>query len=159
MKNIKKRALARLATAAIALPLTVVGVSGEASARDGDTEKWRNVATDLCLNHDGRHDVFTSRDCSRGWTDRAVSEDSSGQGTYRMAWHVAGKDQLCLDSSDAGRVYMNPCNGGKYQMWRQIKTSKGWQIINVATNKALDSSDGGKVYTKPINTGSYQLWK
>lgn len=54
---------------------------------------------------------------------------------------------------------MNPCNGGKYQMWRQVKTSKGWQIINIATNKALDSSDGGKVYTKPINTGSYQLWK
>ncbi|MGW1072309.1 RICIN domain-containing protein [Streptomyces sp. NPDC002537] len=159
MKNTKKRTLAHLAAAALVAPLAVVAVSGEASARDGESVPWKNVATGLCLDHDGSHDVFTSKNCNRTWTERAISEDSSGQGVYQLAWHVAGKDQLCLDSSDAGKVYMNPCNKGNWQKWRQLHTDKGWKIINVATGRALDSSDGGKVYTNPVNGGKYQLWK
>lgn len=161
MKSIKKKVLAHLAAAAAVAPLAVVGVSGEASAVDGKAEVWRNVATEMCLDHDGSHDVFTKKQgtCGRGWTDRAISEGSSGEGVYKMAWHVAGKDQLCLDSSDAGKVYMNPCNKGPWQQWRHLKVGKYWKIINNKTGMALDSSDGGKVYTKPVNSGKYQLWK
>ncbi|MGW1075861.1 RICIN domain-containing protein [Streptomyces sp. NPDC002537] len=157
----KKRALAHLATAAAIAPLAVVGVSGEASARDGEKVTWRNVATNRCLTHDGEHDVSTMRqsDCSAGfqWTDHAIREDSSGQGIYRISAN-GFKGELCLDSSDAGRVYLNPCNSGNYQKWKQVKTSTGWKLTNVATGRVLDSSDGGKVYTKPDNGGKYQRW-
>ncbi|RLU90381.1 hypothetical protein CTZ27_20815 [Streptomyces griseocarneus] len=159
VKNIKKKALGRLAVAAVVAPLAVVGISGEASARNGDVEKWRNAATGLYLNHDGQHDVYTSKNSGRSWTDRAISEDSSGQGVYQLAWTVNGRDLLCLDSSDAGKVYMNPCNKGNWQKWRVYKVDGGWKIVNFKTGRALDSSDGGKVYTKPQNTGKFQIWK
>ncbi|MFF7729562.1 ricin-type beta-trefoil lectin domain protein [Streptomyces sp. NPDC008001] len=160
MKNVKKTVLAHLAAAIVIAPLAVVGVSGAASAHNGDVETWRNVATKRCLTHDGKHKVYTAaqRSCTQGWTERAIREYSGGQGIYQLAWHVAGKDLLCLDSSDAGRVYMNPCNKGRYQMWEQIKSSRGWELTNVATGRVLDSTDSGTVYTNPQNFGPYQHW-
>ncbi|MFF4741000.1 ricin-type beta-trefoil lectin domain protein [Streptomyces sp. NPDC001262] len=158
MKNIKKRVLDRLAIAAVIAPLAVVGVSGEASARDGEKVSWRNVATGRCLNHNGSSEVFTSRmsDCnaSRPWTEHAIREDAWGQGIYRFSFL-----DRCLDSSDGGKVYLNPCNKSDYQMWDVTKFSSGkWRLINVATGLVLDSSDAGRVYTKPDNGGSYQRW-
>ncbi|MFF4740998.1 ricin-type beta-trefoil lectin domain protein [Streptomyces sp. NPDC001262] len=161
MKKIKKRVMARLATAAAVVPVAMVGVSSEASARNGEQVTWRNLASGRCLTHDASHEVSTmpQSDCSDGfkWTEHAIREDSSGQGVYRIS--ASGfKGDVCLDSSDAGRVYLNPCNGSNYQKWKQVKTSIGWKLTNVATGRVLDSSDGGKVYTKPDNGGRYQRW-
>ncbi|MCD9140868.1 RICIN domain-containing protein [Streptomyces albireticuli] len=159
MKNVKKRALAYLAAVGVVVPLAVVGASGEASARDGEEVTWKNVATKRCLTSDGYHDVETlpAKDCRFGyrWTEHAIREDSSGNGVYRFS---TKNGKVCLDSSDGGKVYLKPCNSGKYQMWMVTKVLGTWKIVNVATSMALDSSDGGKVYTKPINTGSYQRW-
>ncbi|MFF4740999.1 ricin-type beta-trefoil lectin domain protein [Streptomyces sp. NPDC001262] len=159
MRNIKKRVLARLATAAAAVPLAVVGISGEAFAYDGERVPWINVATGRCLAHDQKHDVFTMdmKGCVAYWV-----EYEHGGNIYTLTYHTGNGGPgrlLCLDSSDAGRVYLNPCNGSNYQKWRQTKTSTGWKLTNAETGRVLDSSDGGKVYTKPDNGGRYQRWR
>ncbi|RLV04495.1 hypothetical protein CTZ27_11240 [Streptomyces griseocarneus] len=163
MKSTKKKALARLAAAAVIAPLTVVGVSGEASARDGERVTWRNVATDRCLTSDGRSGVSTMKwtDCKAGyeWIEHSIQETSDGQGLYKFSVKPSYPDELCLDSSDAGRVYLNKCNKGEYQKWWQQKTPRGWRIVNKATTLALDSSDYGRVYTNKVNSSDYQLWK
>ncbi|MGW1075860.1 RICIN domain-containing protein [Streptomyces sp. NPDC002537] len=159
----KKKALAHLAAAAVIAPLAVVVTSGEASARDGERVTWRNVATKRCLNTDGHSEVRTlpSTDCKSGfeWIEHAIKETSDGQGIYRISVKPSFPDNLCLDSSDAGRVYLNKCNEGKYQMWWQQKTPKGWRIVNYQTGLSLDSSDAGRVYTNKPNSSDYQLWK
>ncbi|MCD9140869.1 RICIN domain-containing protein [Streptomyces albireticuli] len=156
MRNVKKRALAHLAAAAVVVPLTVVGTSGEAFADGART--WKNAKTGMCLSWGNAPTVETNKyDCSAKYAKWFEEEQSNG--SFRMKINQIGVwDQYCLDSSDAGRVYTKPCNSGNYQKWRHTHTSTGWKVTNVATGRVLDSSDGGKVYTKPDNGGKYQRW-
>ena len=76
----------------------------------------------------------------------------SGQATYFNIQHA--KTGQVLDANDNSDSYLEPSNGGWYQLWR-------WQnnyFTNFETGQVLDSDSSGNVYTNSNNGGSYQKW-
>ena len=59
-----------------------------------------------------------------------------------------------MDSSDDGRAYLEPGNGGRYQIWRW----DGKYFTDLQTGLLLDSNNNGDVYTNSNNGGIYQKW-
>lgn len=64
----------------------------------------------------------------------------------------------CIDSNAVGNVYTLSCNGGAFQLWSNVSSNFGNQIINSQTGRCLDSSISGRVYTLPCNGGAFQQW-
>ncbi|MFI6071943.1 RICIN domain-containing protein [Actinoplanes sp. NPDC051343] len=141
-----KSAVSVAATVVTAAGVTVFGLSGPAQA--ATNHRWRDVATQRCLDSNTSGQVYTSG-CNSGnfqvWTSADVSSP-------RLRDYAT---QLCLDSNTEGRVYTLNCNAGNFQHWQHI----GQQWINVATGKCLDSNTDGKVYALECNGGAFQRWE
>ncbi|MFF7729561.1 hypothetical protein [Streptomyces sp. NPDC008001] len=153
MRRTKNRVRARLITAAIVVPLTIAGASGQALA-DEKAVTWKNAKTRLCLQVTRAAKVVTG-DCSnRLWRDWI--ETPVGINYYLSPVEFPSQ---CLDSSDAGNVYLKTCHLGDYQKWEEVKTSTGWKLTNHQTGRVLDSNADGNVYTNPSYNNLYQRWE
>ncbi|MGW3044677.1 RICIN domain-containing protein [Kitasatospora sp. NPDC001159] len=152
----KKINLGRFAVAAVAAATVGFATAGPAFA-DGYVQ-WKDAATGRCLTWNNDGVLTTPQACGRSYGDWYEQEVSTG--VFRMYPYQDQGRKQCLDSSDAGRVYLNPCNSSNYQKWRETKTSTGWRLTNVATSRVLDSNFKGSVYTNPDegDSNEYQRW-
>jgi Ricin-type beta-trefoil lectin domain-like len=99
-----------------------------------------------------------------GGHDEATAQAKLALAVAPSYW-VNGTSLVCLDSDPYGNVYTIKCNGGPYQMWRNVPASGDPRldipdnIVNVATGRCLDSNAAGAVYTLPCNGGEWQKWR
>lgn len=89
--------------------------------------------------------------------DDAVAEAASALNGGPWTW-VNTATLLCLDSNRTGSAYTLGCNGGSYQLWRNIPSIYGDTIVDAQTGRCLDSNLSGSVYTLACNGGSFQQW-
>jgi hypothetical protein len=121
------------------------------------------------------------QDAVQGWGERPAPESDGGDGD--RAWHwatpemysnwadaqgpvqiVSAANQWCLDSNEAGDVYVKPCEAGNaHQTWavhtyqaNEAEPSKGvFVYVNYATDRALQINRDGSVRTEPIDFANH----
>jgi hypothetical protein len=68
----------------------------------------------------------------------------------------------CLDSNNAGEVYLLPCNGGAFQQWKVKENKDGTRVFrDVATGRCLENRQRGQttpLFTAVCDGNKFQNW-
>ncbi|MEU8511857.1 hypothetical protein AB0C76_09755 [Kitasatospora sp. NPDC048722] len=170
-----KKLAARIATAAVAIPALIFGMSGTSYA-DSDNVTWRDDATGLCLAWDSNYitgalDWVGTRNCNSGrgstrwrdvnvggaWRQMPAATNSSGGwvNVCLAAWKPGG--------SGSDSVYLEGCtDNNPWQQWQEVQAFGGWHLKHVQDGYLLDSNANGDVYATPDPgwnyNNTYQLW-
>lgn len=149
--NAARFILATAATAAIGF------VTAGPAAADGPVE-WKSKVTGECISAD-EGPVFMGG-CGKRWYDEIHPEHSNNW----IEYYTPSGYKKCLDSSDGGSVYLNPCTPAsrynKYQFWSEEQWNGGWVLKNVATGRCLSVYNGHDVRTLPCDSSNkYQFWQ
>ncbi|MFD0384439.1 ricin-type beta-trefoil lectin domain protein [Streptomyces stramineus] len=143
---------------ALAAATASIGFAAAGPAAADGAVDWQSKVTGECVTAGGEGAAFMGG-CGGRWYDEKHPEHGNNWIQY-----FAADPKLCLDSSDAGRVYLNPCTPAsrynKYQFWSEEKWNGGWVLKNVATGRCLSVYKGHQVRTLPCNSNNRdQFWK
>ncbi|MEX5631802.1 RICIN domain-containing protein [Parafrankia sp. FMc2] len=112
-----------------------------------------NQSDGRCLGSDAQYNAF-SHSCSNGpdqqWTLYL--------GT--TTWVINRATGMCLDSNNAGHVYVMPCSSSRaYQNWRLVDLGGGlFSFVNQPTGRCL-GADAGYPYTRAYVSVTQMKWK
>ncbi|MFG2818834.1 hypothetical protein ACGFX4_05340 [Kitasatospora sp. NPDC048365] len=170
-----KKLAVRVATAALAIPALIFGMSGTSYANSDDIT-WRDDATGLCLAWDinpinGFINWVGTRNCDsgRGYTRwRDVWDGSAWREKPAYTNSSGNWVDICLTawkpgSTGTDSVYFEDCSANNpWQQWQELQIFGGWHLKHVQDGYLLDSNGGGSVYATadpgPGTNNHYQLW-
>ncbi|OAA29194.1 hypothetical protein UG55_10035 [Frankia sp. EI5c] len=112
-----------------------------------------NQSSGKCLGGDTQYNAF-AHNCGYG------TDQQWGLYVGAVTWVVNKATGMCLDSNNAGHVYVLPCADGRaYQKWRLVDLGGGlFSFVNQPTGWCL-GADGGYPYTRACVSDSQMKWK
>ncbi|MEU3876485.1 MULTISPECIES: ricin-type beta-trefoil lectin domain protein [Streptomyces] len=145
---------------AIAAAAASIGIATASPAAANGPVNWENKVTNSCLDAYDDNSVGLGGCTSKRWYDEIHPEHSNNW----IQYFTPSGYKKCLDSSNSGSVYLNPCTPAsrynKYQFWSEEQWNGGWVLKNVATGRCLSATSSGSVRTLPCDAGNkYQFWK